>query len=191
MRKDIAIGHKSFLQKNGQLNNNIASKANETAKQIFGTNELTLYTARKLYANLASDEWLGRPNYYGENVDPTFFRAHILGHKSNATQESYSHFQITHEDKTAQDILTEQSIIITKLDNIVERLDNIDVPEVEEKELKELKIKSGIEEQLKVVKQKYESENKPTQNKMETKILKGIIPRSVIRLFYHNLKNKE
>lgn len=194
MRTAINARYPKILTKNGQLNGSIGTQANKAAKTIFEhQGDFTFYTTRKLYGLLSYDLYGKKPNMYGANMSYASWLSKVLGHKEGdlTTSLNYSHFSIE-PDKTVtpDEILAQQAVLQTKLEYLQERFDESPcVDELEADTLKN-KVKNNPKMQEDFVKlKKYykdfvsQTTYQPTQTMLE-QFVKGIIPRSVVRIWY-------
>lgn len=175
--------------KTGQLSSSINTAANNVAKKIFeGKQDFTLYTARKLYANLSYDLYgKNKKTIVGDSPNLQVWISSVLGHQegSLSTSANYSHVSLAPDNTTPDELKRKQDLIETKIEELETRMDDASIsqapatpeplPNITVDMSKYGKYRSKI-------KASYLSNNKPLGAAME-RILKGTVPRAYVRQF--------
>ena len=179
-----------------ELASKIETRSNKVAKDIFGhADKFTLYSCRKIYAQVSYQEF-ARNSIYGVNPTIQLWTSKVLGHSDNDlnTQNHYSHFKVTQPTVSPAEVVSKIENLTIQVDNLEQRLETENVPKAVPVTNERLTFTDKkIKKQFDTIKKVYE-ENKDlnlTQTKLEV-LLKGIIPRSVVRLWYQkNIKSAQ
>lgn len=181
---ELKQDYKKLFNKDNQLSSKIETRCNKVAKEIFGhVDGFTLYSCRKMYSQVSHQEF-ARNSIYGVNPSVQLWTSKVLGHNNNDlnTPNFYATFKVVQPTE----IVSKVEDLTIKVDNLEQRLETENVPKDVPVTNERLTFTDKkIKKQFDTIKKVYE-ENKDlnlTQTKLEV-LLKGIIPRSVIRLWY-------
>jgi len=127
---------------------------------------------------------------FGENPSYNIWLNNVLGHSKNNlnTAYSYSNIELLRQNLVPEELAVHQTVIDAEIDDIKDRLDEMQVPQSTEKPILVDFNNRQIKEKIDLVKEIYDKylkdhKKKPTQTELE-KLAKNITTRENIRLFY-------
>lgn len=174
----------SLTDRRGELNKNVLVKSNDIMKKLFDNSDgITLYSCRGIYVVL-SYYLYAKSGLHGRDPTLSLWGSKCLGHSENdlTQQLNYTKFDLTDNEKPIEDVKKDVAVLTERVDSVEEKVAEEDLPYP-----KLITSKQGIKNaQYNVIKNEYEK-NKISQTAMET-LMKGKIPRSIVRSWY--LENK-
>ena len=182
MRHQVGAEHRRLISndKNGQevLLKTVEGKANEVTKELFGhQNNITLYSCRKMYAQLSYSLY-AKNSIYGQDPSLEQWISKVLGHNPAdiTTSISYNHFKAT--EKEASSVQVEE--LAAKVEVLQSKVAEL---ETGKKEQPKFSVGTKMDVNFEKIKKVYEDNNMPKQTALE-ELLKDQVPRSAVRLWY-------
>lgn len=180
-----------------KIRSSIRDRANITAKQIFGNafkdanvEEITLYTARKLYANLSYELYgRNRKTIHGNKIPYSLWLSFVLGHEGKSgSLNNYTHVALEQEFEHHEDLTARQNLLEQKVEQLEERVEVKQIPQVQAKPVPIVSVRDEAINKLKPLFNDYVKKNahRPSQSLFE-KLAKGVLPRATIRNVYKEL----
>jgi len=191
MREDLENNYTKIISNDGTLFSTISGKGNILMKELFEYKEdISLYTARKIYGIVSYELYSKDTMIFGENPSYNIWLNNVLGHSKNNlnTAYSYSNIELLRQNLVPEELAVHQTVIDAEIDDIKDRLDEMQVPQSTEKPILVDFNNRQIKEKIDLVKEIYDKylkdhKKKPTQTELE-KLAKNITTRENIRLFY-------
>ena len=200
-KTELKQKYPSFVSAKNELSSALTTRLNKSMKEIFKNKEKVVpYTARKIYGNISFELYKSK-NPFGKNLSISAFLNHVLGHNENslAVTHNYTNVDVQKENVSPKELAIKQDILeqkVDELETIVEtegcKKCESDGPKESSKESSVVKNKKEekLKKNFKKVKEKYDelmkTRKKVTQTLLE-ETLNGVVPRSVVRLFYSRL----
>lgn len=190
LREDLTRIYGDY-EVDGKIKQTALDKFQKAAKEIFNYREdFVTYTSRPLYA-LVSYHKIGKySNYYGDGSDSiNVWVKKVLAHDGLGTSESYTRFKLKEIVQSTDDIKIKQVELDKKIEDIEERLDDLNVQEKEQELLFNVE-DSQLKEKFKILKIEYDKLKSdrlgrpPPLYRLELYGKQQKIPRSIVRLFY-------
>ena len=183
MRWGVKDEYRKVIDRSGQLSNTIEAKANKMTKIIFNYQDgITLYSCRKIYAQLSFQEY-AKNSIYGDKPTLTLWISRVLGHSEDdlETQKHYNHYRVEQPTFTSTETASKIENLEQKVDTIEQKVE--DLPKIEKPPRIDAKGRKLLDK-FAIVAAKYESEEKkPNQTKLE-ELLKKQVPREAVRIWY-------
>ena len=194
LRKDLEQAYGNYEQ-DGKIKTNVLDKFQKAAKEIFNYKEdFVSYTSRPLYG-LVSYHKVGKfPNLFGDGSDSiNVWIKKVLGHDGLGTSENYTRFKLKKDapsvTQTTDDIKIKQVELDKKIEDIEERLEDLNVQEKDESEFFNINNKD-LKQKFKLLDVEYEKlkidrlGRPPPMYRIELYARQQKIPRSAARVYY-------
>lgn len=186
MRYDVSAEVKKVLNRDGELSSAIEEKANKITKMIFDYEDgITLYSCRKIYGQL-SYEMYAKDSIYGKDPSIQSWLADVLKHGEDdlTTATSYNDYKPITKEISSVDIANLQA----EVNDLKKRLENLNIGESVPAEIVVKPKGAKIDSNFAKIKEVYDRQTgKVTQTMLEM-LMKDIVPRAHVRLFYQRLE---
>ena len=195
LRNDLIQIYGNY-ETDGKIKQTALDKFQKAAKEIFNYKEnFVSYTARPLYALVSFEKFGKLPNIYSKDgsISINEFMQKILGHDSLNTSYNYRRFKLKNDalslTQTSNDIKIKQVELDKKIEDIEERMEDLNIQQKEEDESFDIE-NDNLTQKFKVLNVEYKKLKSdrlgrpPPLYRMELYGKQQKIPRSVVRLFY-------